>query len=288
MIACVALALALSLGAQELSRQQKFEQIGILNKQAETIMNDLLRPTPSDIEAASADGLNVFRIMPRELYGRVTTPQQGGAYYSFSTGSHDYQKIAQVGLEQNSLKVGFAGADYGFIGDLGTVPLSDIDHSTVGVSFLAAYKPPKLMADIRSEQRRSNSYETAEFKYSSYVRATVGHSYVLRAISFDRADILVVFTVVRKDDDGSLIVFWKQIADFGKPYIMYAPDNEIKAVIDRIIAEKGLRISVDVKDNQLIWLGSPTNEEMRELRIGLQGKEVRIRGEDFSKRSVQK
>ncbi|HJS52679.1 MAG TPA: hypothetical protein VJ781_12325, partial [Pyrinomonadaceae bacterium] len=45
----------------------------------------------------------------------------------------------------------------------------------------------------------------------------IGNTFVLRAISFESADVLVAFKVMRQDTDGSLIIFWKQIADFGKP-----------------------------------------------------------------------
>ncbi len=285
---CLAFFLAGSLSAQEISRQHKFEQIKGLNDQIDSIVKDLLRPSPSDIAAADAAGLNVFRITPREVYGRIPIPQGGGSYYSFSTGSHDYQKTAQIGLEQDNLRIGFAGADYGFIGDLGIVPISRVDLETRGVSFLFAYKPPKMEPEIRREQRRSHLYETELFTYSRLVPAKIGHAYVLRAISFSEADILVAFTISRKDDDGSLIIFWKQLADFGKPFILYAPDSELKTSIDKIIAEKGLRLAIEVKDNVLIWLGSPTNEEMRELRMAIQAKELRIRGEDSSRRFIQR
>jgi hypothetical protein len=33
------------------------------------------------------------------------------------------------------------------------------------------------------------------------------------------ADMLVAFKIIRKDSDGSVIIFWKPIADFGKPIL---------------------------------------------------------------------
>ena len=41
-----------------------------------------------------------------------------------------------------------------------------------------------------------------------------GYAYVFRAISFDDADILVVFNIHRKGADGSLIIFWKRLEVF--------------------------------------------------------------------------
>jgi hypothetical protein len=41
----------------------------------------------------------------------------------------------------------------------------------------------------------------------------------LRAITFDRADVLVALKIHRKDADGSLIVFWKMLEVFDVPTI---------------------------------------------------------------------
>src|SRR5947209_6130982 len=117
----VAIALFLFTGflfAQDTSRAQKFQQIKDLSAQIDKVVEDLLLPSPTDIKEAESEGVNVFRLMPREVYGRqIAVPQEGGACYSFTTGSHDYQKIAQIMLERNSLKTGFAGANYGLMGD---------------------------------------------------------------------------------------------------------------------------------------------------------------------------
>ncbi len=206
------------LNAQEISREQKFDQIKILTEQIDKIVQDLLRPSASDIEAAAAAGFNVFRIMPREVYGRaIAVPQGGGAYYSFSTGSNDYQKIAQLSLEQNSLSTGFAGADYGLMGDLGTRPLSEVNGETPEIDYLLKYKAPGNIVDARVEQRKAREHKAETFTLKNRFPSVVGNTFVLRSISFRDADILVAFKIMRKEADGSLIIFWKPLADFGKP-----------------------------------------------------------------------
>ena len=120
-------------------------------------------------------------------------------------------------LEQNHLSVGFAGLDYGLIADMGSIPLASVTKETGEISFLVNYKPPTLIPEIRSEQRKAYNYETESATYSSRVQAAIGHIYVLRAINYDRADILVAFKIIRKDTDGSLIIDWKTIQTFKKP-----------------------------------------------------------------------
>jgi hypothetical protein len=205
--------------AQELTREQKLQKLNDLNSQIKTLEQEFLLPDAKDLKQAEKEGFAVFRINPREKYERKLIVQGGGSYYSFTTKSHDYQKIAQIGLEQNNLKVGFGGADYGFIADLGETPLADVTKETGEVNFLANYKPPTIEPEVRSEQRKAHNYEASGFLYKRSVPAIVGHSYVLRAISFDDADVLVAFKVHRKDADGSLIIFWKLIENFEKPLI---------------------------------------------------------------------
>jgi hypothetical protein len=207
---------------QELTREQKLQKIDELNNQIKLLEESVIQPDEKDLKQAQKEGFSAFRILPREKYDRKLTIQGGGSYYSFTTKSHDYQKISQIGLEQNNLKVGFAGADYGFLADLGEMPLADINKETAGVNFLVNYKPPTNEPDVRLEQRKAWNYEVDGVFYKTHVPAVVAHSYVLRAISFDKADVLVAFKIYRKDADGSLIIFWKLIENFEKPILARA------------------------------------------------------------------
>jgi len=213
--------LASIINAQDLSREQKLQKILDLNNQIRILEKDFLLPDAKDLEKAQKENFNVVRINPREKYDRKLLIQGGGSYYSFTKNSHNYQDIAQIGLEQNNLKVGFAGADYGFIADLGETPLAEVSKEILDVSFLAKYKPPLNISEIRIEQRKAHNYEAYGVIYKSRLPAVIGHTYVLRAITFDRADVLIALKVHRKDADGSLIIFWKIIEVFEVPTIRH-------------------------------------------------------------------
>lgn len=205
--------------AQGTTREQKLQELKELNAQISILEQDILSPDRKDIIQAQKENVEVFRIMPREKYERKLAIQGGGSYYSFTTRSHDYQKIAQIGLEQKILKTGFAGADYGFIADLGKISLADVTKDSSEANFLVNYQPPTNETEIRAEQQKTRNYETAGISYKNAVPAVVGHTYVFRAISFDRADVLVAFSIYRQDADGSLIVFWKLLENFDKPLL---------------------------------------------------------------------
>ena len=202
---------------QELNRQQKLQKIEELQLQIKKLANEYLLPDAKDIAEAKKEGIEVFRILPRGMLNGKVGIREGGAYYSFTTKSHDYDDTPQIGLEQNYLKVGFAGADYGFIADLGEMPLGSVTKETPEINFLVNYKPPINEPEVRVEQRKAWNYETNGLTYKSGLPAIVGHTYILRAISFGDADVLVAFKVHRKDSDGSLIIFWKNIKNFETP-----------------------------------------------------------------------
>lgn len=277
--------------AQELTREQKFQKIDELNNQIKLLESDVLLPSAKDLKQAQNENLNVFRLMPREKYDRKFTVQGGGSYYSFTTRSHDYQKIAEIGLEQNNLKVGFAGADYGFINDLGERPIAEVDAETAEVNFLVNYKPPPEEPEIRIEQRKAWKYETDNAVYKNYFPAVVGHTYVLRAISFERADSLVAFKVYRKDTDGSLIIFWKNIKKFETPKIarlksfvnsaeitVETTDAETSNAVQDALNRKGFfSISVEATNKEVILRGT--------VPKGKIGEAVRI-AQETSKRKI--
>ena len=205
------------INAQDLPREQKLQKILDLNNQIEPLEKEVLLPDAKDSEKARKENLNVVRILPREKYDRKLTIQGGGSYYSFTKNSHNYQDTAQIGLEQNNLKVGFAGANYGFIADIGEISLADVSKETSEINFLANYKPPTNESEVRLEQRQAHDYNVDGITYKRNLPAIVGHVYILRAISFDNADVLVVLKIHRRDSDGSLIIFWKLIENFPIP-----------------------------------------------------------------------
>ena len=191
--------------------------------QSENPSKEILSPSLQDIAEAEQKGFQVFKILPRgrfEFEKNELSIRGGGAFYSFVKQSHSYNDTPQIGLERNSLGVGFYGASYGLIADLGLVPLAGVSNKSEEVIFLAEYKPPTIEAEVRSEQRKAHEYDTEKATYRSRVRVSIGHSYALRAISFGEADVLVAFKIYRKDTDGSLIIFWKLLKQFENPLLV--------------------------------------------------------------------
>jgi hypothetical protein len=202
------------------TREEVLEKFKELNSQAAALEKSILSPDKKDLETASREAVGVFRILPREAYDKgLFNVRGGGAFYSFTKQSHSYDDIPQISLEQNYLKVGFYGASYGFLTDLGEIPLAKIDAKMKGVNLLANYQPPLELPKARIEQERSRGFEAENVAYKNRLPAVAGHSYVVRAISYGEADVLVAFKIYRQDADGSLIIFWKLLENFEKPLL---------------------------------------------------------------------
>ena len=202
-----------SVYAQKTSRAQLGAELATLRQQIADREAAFLAPDAEDLAkyaayAQSRDG-GVIRIMPRERDPNILSIREGGAYYSFATRSNEYGQGSDLSLDTGWFMVGFAGADFGFLRNLGDVSLDSISFESDLIKDLAAYTPPADEPHARIEQQKLHHYEKGDGTHVDRLRAVVGQTYAVRSIVYNRSDVLAIFRVVRKDDDGSLILVWK-------------------------------------------------------------------------------
>ena len=119
---------------------------------------------------------------------------------------------------RGQLSVGFAGADYGMLLNLGDISLDQVASDHAAARALLDYTPPTKEAEVRAEYRKLwQGLELTSFNFKNRVPANVSNTYLLRSISMDRSDIVVAFRITRKDTDGSLILVFKVLKSFPKP-----------------------------------------------------------------------
>lgn len=219
------LALAL-LGAQARAqsdeRARAAAEIESLREQIKAREALLLAPSRED-QATYADflarpGTGLVRLLPREDWDHKLSTRGGGAYYSFTRLTHEYGSGTDLGLEQGRLHVGFAGADFGFLAELGDVPLEEVTAESEGVRRLAGFVTPSAEPEARAQQRRAgNGFEADGRAYRSSLPARAGRTYALRSVKYGVSDVLVVFRLVRRDDDGSVVLLWRMLKKYDKP-----------------------------------------------------------------------
>jgi hypothetical protein len=209
--------------AQSESRDDVIRQIEAKRAELSVLEKKLLSPSDED-RATYAPFVGqrdrgLIRLLPREVYDKNSslTVRGGGAYYSFVKLTHAYGG-SDIALEQGFLSVGFAGADYGMLLNVGDVPLEEINTEHPKVKFLAAYITVLEEPKARVEARRFGTGANIDgVTYNRRVRAQVNATYVLRSINYSESDVLVAFRVLRKDTDGSLIIAWKMLKEFSVP-----------------------------------------------------------------------
>lgn len=209
--------------AQADARAQAAAEIESLRAQIKAKESVLLSPSKEDrrahAEFLAQPGTGLVRLLPREKWDGKLSTRGGGAYYSFTRRTHEYGNGSDISLEQNMLSVGFAGANYGFMANLGDVPLEMVSAEAEAVQFMAAHKTPSNEPDARKVQTQlvSGGIREGEQTYQERLPLNVGGTYVLRSVNYETSDVLVAFRVLRKDSDGSVVLLWKMLQEFPRP-----------------------------------------------------------------------
>lgn len=184
----------------------------------------LLAPSDEDrktyAEFLASPDTGLIRLLPRGKWDDKLSMRGGGAYYSFTRLTHEYGYGSDVELQQGQLTVGFAGADFGFMLDLGDMPLESVSEETEAVRYMASYKTPTAEPQARAAYRQFGAHEghtAGPWTYRSRLPAVVGHTYALRSVNYRETDVLVAFNVVRNDADGSIVLLWKLLKKYPKP-----------------------------------------------------------------------
>jgi hypothetical protein len=208
----------------------------IVSREDRVLKKGLLAPTAQDRTDHSAflkeSNTGLVRLLPYQRTNERLV-RGGGAYYSFHYISHEYGIGSDIELVRpviitsrsvprrvlegthDMLSVGFAGADYGMLTNLGEVPLNEITAKDPRAHFLAKYEPPRSDPDARCERRRFVVGEKIDgLVYKNSLPVRVGATYLLRSINYNESDVLVAFRVARQDDEGSIIIAWKLLKDF--------------------------------------------------------------------------
>lgn len=226
---------AFSVSAQTQSRDDVIKQIEAKRAELAVLEQKVLAVADSDREEFAAflsqPQTGIIRLLPRETYDgnakRALAIRGGGAYYSFVRKTHEYGYGSDIELAQEQLSAGFAGADYGMLLNLGDVPLEQVANDHAATRALLDYTPPVKEPEVRAVQRKLwQGIELSGITFKDRILAKVSNTYLLRSISVDRSDILVVFRVVRQDTDGSLIIVYRVLKTFPKPTMERTPITE--------------------------------------------------------------
>lgn len=182
---------------EALSLQDKIELLGELRAELDA---ELLSVDPELLlehgALARTEGVRINRLLNRGLFDGVTLVRGGGAYFSFSSLTNDYNQQPDLELQQFRLMSGFAGGDWGHVVRLDAAALLEVELDDL---------PTDLRADEPPPRSRTRPEEIE-----------VGGVYAVRSIRLGESDLLVVLQILQRDERGVTFA-WKMLAEFAVP-----------------------------------------------------------------------
>lgn len=230
-----------------------------------------LRPSDFAVDRAKEMGGEVFKLLD---YAGIRDPSSVDpsyhpfqAYYSFKDRSHGSD---QIRLVRGELRTG-GPWNYGFFADLGEIDLRKINIDSPEAAYFAGYKVPALNDEIRQEINRLSDVMVDGLRLKRSIEAKAGHTYLLRAISFDGFvrtnepdghDLVVALYVLEILPDESVTIVWKKLAAFVPQVRLFMTDEELQKKVDVVITESKIPgLKVKVSDNCLVNIGSSTTRD---------------------------
>jgi hypothetical protein len=222
-LAC-ALACLLAVGALADDRGKTEKKIASLMEKLRSQEAKFLSVSDADktthASFLSQPDTGITRLMPREKYDGFLLTRGGGAYFSFVRLTHEYGFGSDLSLEQSNFRVMFAGADIGFLTNLGNTPLESVTLESAGVQFLSSFIAPSKLSEAREQQQRAGiGFEALGSAYKINTPAAINTTYALRSINYNNSDVVVAFRTIRQDSDGSIVFLWKILKRFPKPVL---------------------------------------------------------------------
>ena len=221
-----------------LAREQRKEIDAVLERVRQVkivLLERLLRVSPEHLEQfaefTAGPRSGVVRLLERQRFRELELPwmREGGCYYSFTEGVHDFNRRPQVSFERGVLRAEYDGAI-----SLGYGPPESFDfRSPQGLDGAAQLAVRALWSDpagdrpsswrVKTELKRlaqealargeldlTSATELGRGVRTEQVRPQVGANILLRSRSPEEADVLVALHVVQVDDDSCTLA-WREL-----------------------------------------------------------------------------
>lgn len=204
----------------------------------------LLEPNPLDLTKHSRflnqPNTGIFRLLPdpgcdenvnviradRKCLEAI--PQS--AFYSFREKEHTVQHLSDVRLKNDHF-ISDGKLSQSFLVMLGDVRLEDVSLETDGLDYMQNFAAIAEGEEARNQfLQLLRGVKSEDFLYRKILPVSVNTTYALRAVAFrgslyqtfrgmrydildgdNRIDITVAFRIIRKNDDGSLTLLWKEL-----------------------------------------------------------------------------
>ena len=226
----------------------------------------LMTPDRADVdkyrEFLKQDDTGIFRLYPDfdcasrrtiSVAGECANQVHRGSTFSFR-GSRRFSDVRY----NNGRLTGNGFLSHEIFVDLGDVSIDDLNLNSPGVAFLDSLVPSSEFASANKQFLDfARGIEFSGMTFSRSVVPQVDRTYAVRIVAFDngnslqnrlwrrtrpepmlrafhalhwdkRIDIVVVFRIIRFEDDGNITVVWKQLNRKKAPEIMFAETEALR------------------------------------------------------------
>lgn len=225
-----------------LYRKPTKEELETLAPNAEDVKTyaDFLKQSRTGITRLAADfgcGANpsVVNVSPDCM--KYTMPGAGSSF-SFRINNYRIRRLADLTFTKNSFQT-TGVMSHGILVNLGDIFLEQVSLDTKGVKFLLDFAPTtEFQQASEMERQLIAGIDKDGFSYRSGLVAEENQTYFLRSIAYrgasmravqgityneldfdKRQDIFIAFRIIRKDEDGSITILWKELDSKKSPKI---------------------------------------------------------------------
>lgn len=217
------------------------------------------------------ENTGIARILPAEFYHQDAKELRSRLLASRSE-RFPYPPLAETGvflprleiqLDNNQFQIVQRGLNYGFIEDLGDVPIENLDANLLNVAeptkeFFLKYQPPDRLEALQIDRRLFITGKIEDLcciKLFAQAPAILNHTYLVRSVQFQlpeavlnneritkrqrrnlelllttpSSDLLIAFRPISRNPDGSYTVLWRILNRF--------PDPQITDLVNYVILE---------------------------------------------------
>jgi hypothetical protein len=247
---------------QALNRQHPTASAGpTIDKETSERIRVARRVEPADLARyaafLNADKTGIFKLFPDHDCVTKNVVRTDGdcrdfimasSSFSFRTRAYAHPYYHDLGFNNDEF-LSNAFFSQGLFVSLGDTPIEGVTNENAGLKFVTDFRPAFAPAEARNAASLLKAgIESGGFRYSSSIRPVEHTTYVLRSIAYDvanslppisertsaselrfhtlaldkRADVIVVFRVVRTSSDGSLTIVWKELERKEAPKIKFA------------------------------------------------------------------
>jgi hypothetical protein len=215
-----------------------------------------LRPAAEDLAKYAVflkqSNTGLFKLFPElDCGGKFVVHAEGpcaeeiplSSFYSFRKKNYAERGLSDIGFKDSFL-FNDGWLSNGIMVRLGDLPLDSVSVSSDGVKFLTDYVPAVERDEVTAKSvEMIKGIKIGDYHYSKVATATENTTYAIRIIAYrgkvlkpvgrnlfanelegdKRTDIIVAFRVIRKNEDGSLTLLWKELQRKDSPTIKTVP-----------------------------------------------------------------